>query len=163
MASSEKKHPGGRPKKFTETSRPVTVTLPERTLALLAAVSPDRAKAIAKVTDSALGEAGSPRPSVELVEVAPGKAALIVAHNRHLTSIPWLRLVEVAPARYLLSLVSGTPIERLEVAIGDLLEAIPETETTERELLETLRCNIRTPRRSQKIVKEEILFFESTA
>jgi hypothetical protein len=163
MASSEKRHAGGRPKKFSENSRPVTVTLPERTLALLAAVSPDRAKAIVKVTDRVLGEGGSSRPSVELVEVAPGKAAILVAHSRHLESIPWLRLVEVAPARHLLSLVSGTPVEKLEVALGDLLEALPEAEPKERELLEALRSSIRAPRRSQKIVKEEILFVESTA
>jgi hypothetical protein len=163
MASSSKKHPGGRPKKFNEVCRPVTVTLPERILLLLASVSPDRAKAIAKVADGALGRTGSPPPPVEMVEVAPGKAAIFVAHSKYLESLPWLRLVEIAPARHLISLVTGTSVEKLEVAIGDLLDAIPDSERSERELLEALRKSIRAPRRSQKIVKEEILFVESTA
>jgi hypothetical protein len=161
MASSENKCPGGRPKKFNEACRPVTVTLPERTLLLLESVSPDRAKAIAKLVDTALGGPGSPQKPVELLEVAPGKSVIFVAHSPHLESIPWLRLVEIAPARHLISLVPGTSIEKLEVAIGDLLEGIPESETIERELLETLRQKIRAPRRSQQIVKEEILFVES--
>ena len=46
MKSRVEKHPGGRPAKFAEPSRPVTVTLPERVLQLLAAVDADRAKAI---------------------------------------------------------------------------------------------------------------------
>jgi hypothetical protein len=163
MASSVKKHPGGRPKKFDEVCRPVTVTLPERILLRLSSVSSDRAKAIAKVTDGALGGTGSPPQPVEMVEVAPGKAVIIVAHSKYLGSIPWLRLVEIAPARHLISLVTGTSVEKLEIALGDLLENIPDTEKSERELLETLRQSIRAPRRSQKIVKEEILFVESTA
>jgi hypothetical protein len=139
----------------------VTVTLPERVLLLLASVSPDRAKAITKVADTALGGAGSPRRPVELVEVSPGKSAILVAYSTHLDGIPWLRLVEIAPARHLISLLPGTSIEKLEVAISDLLDLLPESEQNERELLETLLQNIRTPRRSQKIVKEEILFVES--
>jgi len=161
MASSKKKHPGGRPKKFNEACRPVTVTLPERVLLLLASVSADRAKAITKLADTALGGAETPRKPVELVEVAPGKAAILVAHSARLESIPWLRLVEIAPARHLISLVPGTPIEKLEVALSDLLDVIPESDINERELLETLRQNIRTPRRGQKLVKEEILIIES--
>lgn len=162
MASSASKHPGGRPRKFNEASRPVTVTLPERILQLLASVNPDRAKAIAKVTDDSLGDAESPRQSVELVEVAPDKAAIIVARSKYLEQVPWLRLVEIAPARHLISVVTGTPIEKLELAIGDLLESVPAAEKGERELLETLRQKIRAPRRSHRIVKEEILFVEST-
>ena len=162
MASSENRHPGGRPKKFNEACRPVTVTLPERVLLLLASVSPDRAKAITKMTNAALGGAGSRQLPVEVVEVSPGKSAIIVAYSPHLERIPWLRLVEIAPARHLISLLPGTAVEKLEVAIGDILDVIPESETSERELLETLRQNIRVPRRGQKIIKEEILFIEST-
>jgi hypothetical protein len=161
VKSTPERHPGGRPPKFNEASRPVTVTLPERVLRLLAQVSPDRAKAITKLVDRELGVAGSGPSPVDLVEVAPGKAVILVAHSSYLENIPWLRLVEVAPGRHLLSLAPGTSIEKLEVAIGDLLEAVPESDADQRDLLEALRKTIRTPRRNQKLVKEEILFVES--
>lgn len=161
MASNRKKHPGGRPRKFNEASRPVTVTLPERTLQLLASVSPDRARAIAKLADAVPGGSESPQKPVELMDVAPGKSAILVAYSAHLARLPWLRLVEIAPARHLISLAPGTPVEKLELAIGDLLDTIPEREKVERGLLEELRRSIREPRRDRKIVKEEILFVES--
>ena len=52
MASSAKKNRTGRPAKFAEPSRPVTVTLPERILDLLAAVDSDRAQAIVKTVEA---------------------------------------------------------------------------------------------------------------
>ena len=161
MASTKKKSLGGRPPKFDEPSRPITVTLPERVLHLLASVNPDRAKAITKLADVALGEAGASRKPVELVKIASGKSIILVGYSSYLATIPWLRLVEVAPARHLLSLLPGTPIEKLEVAIGDLLEVVPREEKVERELLEALRLNVRSPRRDQKMTKEEILFVET--
>jgi len=42
----------GRPRKFQEASRPVTVTLPQRTLELLSTFDEDRGRAIVKVTDA---------------------------------------------------------------------------------------------------------------
>ena len=161
MSPHEKTNTGGRPPKFDEPSRPVTVTLPERVLRLLASVHPDRAKAISKLADIVQGEAKSPRKLVEQVKVAPGKSVILVAHSRYLEKIPWLRLVGVAPARHLISLLPNTSVEKLEVAVGDLLEGLPEDETNERELLEALRQNLRSRRRDQKLTKEEILFVES--
>jgi len=163
MASSANKNPGGRPPKFNEISRPVTVTLPERVLHMLTAVNPDRARAITKLADTMLAGARTPFKLVDLVEVAPGKSVILVAHSAYLARIPWLRLIEIAPARHLLSLLPGTPIEKLEVAISDLLEVVAENEPDEREILEVLRHNIRAPRRDQKINKEEILVVESAA
>ena len=161
MPSTDKMSTGGRPRKFDEPSRPVTVTRPERVLRLLASVNSDRAKAISKLAEIVLGKAESSRKQVELVKVAPGKSLILVAQSKYLRTIPWLRLVEIAPARHLLSLLPGTSIEKLEVAVGDLLESIPEEETIERELLEALRENVRSPRRHQKLTKEEILFVET--
>ena len=161
MTSTEKKGAGGRPPKFDEPSRPITVTLPERVLGLLASVNTDRARAISKLAEIVLGEAGSPRKPVELVKVASGKSIILVAHSVYLQNIPWLRLVEVAPARHLLSLLPGTSVEQLEIAIGDLLEVVPEEEANEREILKSLLQNVRSPRRHQKFAKEEILFVES--
>jgi hypothetical protein len=124
-------------------------------------VHPDRAKAISRLAEIVQGEAGAPQKLVELVKVAPGKSVILVAHSRYLQTIPWLRLVEVAPARHLISLLPNTAVEKLEVAVGDLLEGLPEEEANERELLEGLRQNLRSRRRDQKLTKEEILFVES--
>ena len=49
----------GRPPKFRCARRPITVTLPEDTLARLASIDADRARAIAKATDAALATGDS--------------------------------------------------------------------------------------------------------
>ena len=44
-------NPGGRPAKFDEPSRPVTMTLPDRILDRLAEIGDDRAKAVVKAVE----------------------------------------------------------------------------------------------------------------
>ena len=78
--------------------------------------------------------------------------------SRYLREIPWLRLVEVAPARFLLSIPSGTPVESLEIALDDLLEMVPPAESRERTILERLHALIRSLRRGRSVSKAEILF-----
>jgi hypothetical protein len=52
--SYQNKKKKGRPPKFRESRRPVTVTLPETTLARLAAINTDRAQAIVKAVGAAV-------------------------------------------------------------------------------------------------------------
>jgi hypothetical protein len=151
---------GGRPPKFNEERRPITVTLPERTIRLLAALDPDRARAIVKATDIVAGSQDGQKKPVEVVEVMPGKAVILVGPNRALRRIGWLRLLEVAPARYLLTIPSGTPVDSLEVAIMDVLENLPEEEREDRHLLEELRTQIGSRRRSKTMSKEELLLIQ---
>lgn len=152
------RNPGGRPRKFAEPSRPITVTLPERTLQLLQAVHEDRAKAITKVTDAALhGDAGD-RELVRLVDIEPGLAVIVVGPSKRLRDIPWLSLAEIAPAQYLLAIPSGTPPERLELALVDLIDALDAEEDHERHLLTALRQQIAHLRRERRISTSEILF-----
>ncbi|MGH7857860.1 MAG: hypothetical protein ACREQY_11070 [Candidatus Binatia bacterium] len=149
---------GGRPRKFREPSRAVTLTLPEWTLRQLAVVDDDRARAIVKVTDAAVsGDSAATKP-VQIVEIEPGTAIILVGPSRALQQIPFLRLVEVAPARYLLTIPTGTPIDSLEVAILDVIEGLPPQESHERALLEELRSHFRRFRRGQKMSKGELLF-----
>ena len=157
-AANTIKASGGRPKKFTEPSRPVTVTLPERTLCQLLRIDEDRARAIAKVTDLVAGSVTHPMQPVEIVAVAPGKSIIIVGPSKSLREIPWLRLVEVAPTRHLLVLPTGTPIESLEVTILDLIEKLSEEETEERALLNELRLCIGHQRRRKMMSTGEMLF-----
>jgi hypothetical protein len=148
---------GGRPRKFAEPSRPVTVTLPDRTLELLQAVDEDRAKAITKVADGAVYGDGSGRAVLRLVEIQPGIGVIIVGPSKRLRDIPWLRLAEIAPARYLLAIPTGTPPERLELALIDLLDNLDESEDYERTLLNGLRKHIGNLRREDRMFQSEII------
>lgn len=158
MTSRLEKHRGGRPPKFSEPSRPITVTLPERILHLLTTVDSDRAKAITKVADSALNKNDKPLKPVTTVNIGEGRAIILVNYSEQLNRIPWLRLIEVAPARHLISIRSGTSIESIEVAIQDLLEDLPKEKSIDREVLETLMQILRASRRTKTTMKEEILF-----
>ncbi len=146
----------GRPPKFQEERRPITVTLPERTLRQLAAVDADRARAIAKVAAAQTLPSGD-RPLVEVVEAYPGQALIIVGPSKYLRDIDFLRMVEIAPARFLLVFSAGTAIESLELAVGDLLDHIAAEEAYERMLLTELRRILRHQRRKQEVTKAEIL------
>ena len=157
-ASSRAKHPGGRPRKFAEASRPITVTLPERTLRQLAAIAHDRARALVRVTDMALPDAVPGEELVDVIEVARGLGIILVGPSRRLRELPLVRLVEVAPSRYLLTIPTGTSISQVEVALSDVLEDIPEHERQERDLLMTLHHHLRRLRRADQVSKAEILF-----
>lgn len=165
MKSSEKKetvkYRTGRPQKFAEPSRPVTMTLPERTLRLLAEVDADRAKAVVKATDAVMNEAWPDKRRVRLATIDEGSAVIVVGPSATLKRIPWLRLVEIAPARYLLAIPTGTAPERLEVAISDLIEDSPEDEADEHSVLEDLRKQIGHLRREDKMSKVEIIIVEA--
>jgi hypothetical protein len=156
----DEKHAGGRPRKFHEESRPVTVTLPERTLRLLAGVDKDRARAIAKAADALVTRAWPDRKRVELVKVDADTALIIVGPSSSLKKIPWLRLIEIAPTRYLLSIPVGTATEKLELAIGDLVEDLPEHAEDERRLLDELRKQISHLRRQNRMSKSEIILVD---
>jgi hypothetical protein len=162
MAARGRRSAGGRPPKFDEPRRPVTVTLPERTLARRAAVDDDRATAIVKLVDSTLPRLNGRSP-VDVVEVAPGAAIILVGPSRSLRKIPWLKLAELSPGRHLLTVVPGTRIESLEIAILDLLENLPRSQHYERKILDELRQLIGSERRGQNISKFEMLYVRPPA
>ncbi|CAN5827383.1 hypothetical protein BH11VER1_BH11VER1_04060 [soil metagenome] len=153
----EKKNSGGRPPKFEEPSRPVTVTLPESTLEGLRQIDPDRGQAIVKLTQSLLSEGRSAPPLVEVVKMASKTGLLVVGPSEALRRIPFLRLVEVAPARFLIALESGNDFRTLEIAIQDVLEDIPESNLREHKLMLLLLENIRRLRKSDRVSMAEIL------
>ena len=159
--SSAAKNRGGRPPKFREPRRPVTVTLPERTLRLLDAVERDRARAIVRVTDAALSGDPTKGRLVNVVEVLPGLGIVLVGPSRTLKKIPWLRLVELAPTRYLLSIPTGTPVESLELALHDLLGVVPADDIRERTMVEQLGALMRELRHDGGVSKAEMLFVDT--
>lgn len=162
MQSKDKKSTIGRPPKFQGPRRPVTVTLPERTLSQLAAINADRARAIVKIANAVAEGGRRRRRPVELVEMSPGKSLIVVGPSQTLKRIPWLKLIEIAPARYLLTIPPGTAVESLEVVLYDMLNA-PSIRHDEREydfLLELTNV-IGHQRRTQRMSKAEILIINS--
>jgi len=155
MNTSKKIRTSGRPPKFMEDRRPVTVTLPVRVLEILRMVDPDSARAIAKLADEA-GRGMSGRKPVEIVDVAPHRGLIVVADSALLRSIEGLRLIEIAPARFLITVKANLSVESVEVQIHDLIEEErggPE----EIALLQELLRQIRHQRRSKAVSKEELL------
>lgn len=147
----------GRPPKFEGPKRPVTVTLPERTLQELAAVDSDRARAIVRVARQATAGSGQMTRPVETLAVGPRTALILVRPSRVLKRIPWLRLVEVAPDRFLMAVDSGTTIEKFELQIRDLLDELPAGEEYERGVLTALHKVMSSSRRDRSMFKAEIL------
>jgi hypothetical protein len=162
MAIKEKISRSGRPPKFQEPRYPVTMTLPKRILDQLAEIDPDRTRAVVKVTEAVIGAGQGPFKPVELIEMAPGKSLIVVGPSKALRSIPWLRLIEITPARFLLTLPSGTSIEALEVALRDLITN-PKLLKNGREaiVLHELLELIGHQRRAQRLSKAEILIINS--
>jgi hypothetical protein len=153
----------GRPPKFKEPRRPITVTLPDSTLALLAAIDSDRARAIVKATNAAVPANRKGRKSVELVEIMPGLGIIITGPSRYLQKIKWLRLIELTPSRFLLTIPTGTAVDSLELAVVDLLQNLKPKEEWEKSVLEALRDLMRDLRRAGRFIKAELLFVDTNA
>lgn len=154
----DKKNSGGRPPKFDEPSRPVTLTLPESTLEGLRQIDTDRGQAIVKLTQQALRQDETALPQVEIMEMAANIGLLIIGPSAALRRIPFLHMVEVAPARFLMALDPGNDFKNLEIAIHDVLEDVPEDDVRERELIAQLLEHIRKVRKSSRVRMAEILF-----
>lgn len=149
---------GGRPRKFSEPSGPITVTLPHRTLRQLEQIDRDRARAIAHVVDIVAPQDVPGDKLVETIEVDRGVGMFVVGPCRALRRIPFLRMVEVAPARYLLTVRPGTSSGDLEVALADVVEDLPGSEKQERALLSSLLEHLRHHRRKENLSRAEVLF-----
>jgi hypothetical protein len=157
-ASRHLRNPGGRPRKFKEPSHPITITLPDRMLNLLDAAGPDRARALARAVDQMYGGPQRTRPSVEVLEVAKGVGIIVVGPSIRLRKIPKLRLVEVGPFRYLLTLLGGLVAADLEVILADILHEEERLDPGERDLIAALHQQLRNLRRNEQVSRAEILF-----
>jgi hypothetical protein len=155
-ANVKKNGVGGRPPKFDEPSRPVTMTLPLRTLDLLETLGPDRARAIVRFVDIASNEMQSTAQLVDMVPISEGSSLLVVPENRSLRQFSWLKMIEVAAGRYLLAVDTGTPIERIELALTDLIDNVRTTEPAEVTMLQDLLDKFRRIRRTGAITTTEI-------
>ena len=155
-----KKTTAGRPPKFEEASSPVTVTLPLRILTALQQVDADRAKAIVKCTEALVDSALANRKQVEIIKVLEGAGLIIIAPCPSLHKLPGLRLIEIAPLRFLLVIMKGYTPHALELDIMDLIESLAPEENEERGLLNELRRELSLHRRQESIESGEILFVD---
>jgi hypothetical protein len=147
-SSPSSAHSGGRPPKFHEPSRPITVTLPEATLQSLSLIDPDRGRAIVKLTKHAVLSEGQPGKAVELVEFSEGIGLLVVASSAALRGISFLQLVEIAPSRFLVAIDPGHDFAAFELALTDALEEVPLDEMWDREVIEQLLMHMRSLRKA---------------
>ena len=76
------KKPGGRPRKFAEASRPVTLTLPDSTLHALQHIDPDRGQAIVKLVNRALQNGEKDKPLVEIITTSRGMGIIVVGPSQ---------------------------------------------------------------------------------
>jgi hypothetical protein len=121
-------------------------------------VSSDRAQAIVKCVEAVVGSDRDLAKPVELVNVLPGKALIVVGPSKSLNRIHWLRRIEISPTRYLLVLPSGMSVESMELAIIELMENIGSDDQDEHALLKELRRVISYQRHENAISKGEIVF-----
>jgi hypothetical protein len=156
----DRKGTGGRPPKFAGPSRPITLTLPESTLEGLRQIHADRGQAIVKLTEAALRTTAASRSNVEIVQMADNTGLLIVGPSKVLQRIPFLHLVEVAPARFLMAMDPGNDYRALELALRDALEDVAKDDERERGLIEQLLQHIRHLRKSARMRMAEILFID---
>ena len=110
-----------------------------------------------KAVEAAFGGGGRPLPPVDELPLRDDESLLVVSRSRLLAGIPWLSMIEIAPGRHLISLKEGIPIEKLEVALEDILDGDAEIKEGERRILRTLLSRIRTPRRNRAVRTEQIL------
>jgi hypothetical protein len=157
IPTPENRYGGGRPPKFDEPSRPITVTLPESTLQGLQKIDSDRGRAIVRLTQEALRDQEAERPLVEVLEMGRNTGLIVIGPSLTLQRIPFLHLVEVAPTRFLIALDTGNDYRALELAVRDILEEVPAAETRERALLNQLLDVTKKLRQSERVSMAEIL------
>ena len=121
------------------------MTLPDRVLARLAEIDGDRAKAVVKAVETALGAGTAVGEPVGELAVSADESLLTVVRCGPLSSLPWLTTIEVAPGRNLISLHDGVPVEKLEVALQDLLDTSDGMPERDRRVVRTLLERVRAP------------------
>lgn len=160
VAKKSRKAPVGRPAKFAEASLPVTVTLPLRTLASLQRIDQDRAKAIVKCTEAVTGAGLADKWHVEIIKVLDDCGLIVIGPCASLHKLPDLRLIEIAPLRFLLVILDNYSPHALELDIMDLIEGLAPEEEEERALLEELRLELSRHRRQDSMTSASILLVD---
>ena len=147
-----KAHPSrkrGRPRKFSDPSRVVALTLPEHAIQSLKKLNRDVAWAIVSLLGHGRSRGAVARPAadVELIEIAD-RRSLIVINQNVVKRIPGIHVIPLNEERSFLALESGQGVADLELAVVDRLEN-PALGGRERQALNELRTRLRRWRRDR--------------
>jgi hypothetical protein len=137
----------GRPRKFTEPSRAVTLTLPEQVIRALEGIDHDLSRAVVRLTQPQL--ATQPHRAAELVTF--GKRAVIVVNpTRTLEQQTGVLLVPLSDGRALISFDGSMSAARFELKIQDSLEdrQLPDADAG---IFEGIRDILKDARRSSTV------------
>lgn len=128
----------------------MTLTLPDSTIDQLSDIDEDRAKAIVKAAQLATVNAPDDDTRVDLIEVSPSLAMIVVPYCRYLHESPDISLARIVPNRYLITLPEGTPLSTIEIGVEDQLELLDPDEARDRAILEQLLARLRSARRANR-------------
>ncbi len=137
----------GRPRKFAEPSRPVTLTLPENVIEALEGIDHDLSRAVVRLAQSKVAQ----RPHAPAELVTFGRRAVIAVHpTKTLEQRTGVVLVPLADGRALISFDESMTPARLELTIQDALDDhdLPEEDGR---IFESIRDVLREARRSPAV------------
>jgi hypothetical protein len=137
----------GRPRKFAQPSRAVTLTLPEIVIDALEAVDSDLSRAVVRLAQPEAAK--RPHPPAELVTFGR-RAVIVVNPTKTLEQRTGVVLVPFSDGRALISFDNSMTPARLELLIQDALDDhdLPEEDGR---VFESIRDVLKETRRSTKV------------
>ena len=152
------RRPRGRPRKFDEPTRVVTLTLPESVIAGLSRIHADLGRAVAGLVGA---EAPAPRRAAELI-VFGNRAVISVRPSPSLERRIGVELVPMPDGRALISFDTPHSVAELELSIQDALDD-RELAADDRHVFEAIREILRDARRSKDVslIRRNIIVLES--
>ncbi len=150
----------GRPRKFAEPSRAVTLTLPESVIHALEAIDHDLSRAVVRL--ALPGVAQQPHPPAEVVPFGQ-RAVIVVIPTKTLEQRTGVVLVPTPDGRALISFDDTMTAARLELLIQDALDEhdLPDEDAR---VFEGIRDALRETRRSAhlELRYQQIMVLEFT-
>lgn len=150
----------GRPRKFMQPSRAVTLTLPESVIAALESVDHDLSRAVVRISQREITK--RPHPPAELA-IFGGRAVIVVNPTRTLERRTGVLLIPLSDGRALISFDESMTAARLELKIQDELEdrALPSEDA---QIFASISELLKDARRSKSVSlrQKSIILLEYT-
>jgi hypothetical protein len=137
----------GRPRKFAQPSRAVTLTLPEQVIDTLEQIDSDLSLAVVRLAQADVAK--RPHPAAELVSFG-GRAVIAVNPTKTLEQRTGVILVPLADGRALISFDESMTPARLELTIQDALDE-HDLPAHDGEVFESIRDVLKEARRSSTV------------
>ena len=141
----------GRPRKFRQPSRAVTLTLPEDVIDVLRSIDTDLSRAVASAV-MRLSEA--PRLPAEIASYGPDRSVIVVPHSRTLESWTGAELLPLRDGRALLAFGGGLTVPEFELRLSDAL-ADPALDDEDRTVFDAIARILRVARREERAAVQQ--------